>query len=712
MLTINTKIPPEIRHSWEVPEFRIEFWEGRKHSNCIIIPVINEGDRIRRLVERMADNDISNIADIIIIDGGSTDGSLETNFLQHYGVRGVIVKTGPGKLSAQLRCAYAFALDQGYQGIVTIDGNDKDDPEAIPRFIEALTDGIDFVQASRFIAGGVAENTPKSRDLAIRLIHAPALSLSSGFHWTDTTQGFRAYSRRLLTDPAINPFRNIFQEYELLAYLSHRAPILGYQCKEIATSRKYPEGEVPTKISAVRGNFKVLKTLALACTGHYNTKIVTPVRCSSRQPLYALAATGFLVCLLAFFPGWMSPDSVAQYSEAKEGLYRDWNPVLMAWWWRQLDHIYSGPALFLIQNLLLYWAAWLLFAKAAGQRVRGYSFLILFCALWPGLLFPLGQIWKDIVFGCTLFFVWGFLFYAHSQRRRLRAWEFAIVFLFSTFAIGVKPNGLAALPFVFFSGFQVGSSKPIRLKASLLAAILLTFLAWIACALVVPQSKIIKTSPFQYTQTYDLLAISAGTQQDLLPPYINRKLASTGGSPRSLYSPGGNDLLFYKTVGNISTGDPMELSELNKLWVRSIVEHPWEYLRHRVTNFKELLRWGADTPAVVAFPGIVENRFGLHFDSNEFSTLIAETMTLSPWIFFPWIYFAALAFALTIMGYLHKLDIIISSMAASIIAFTIPHIFIAPAADFRYLYYAYLLIAAIFALAIMLSIEKLLDAKK
>jgi hypothetical protein len=32
-----------------------------------------------------------------------------------------------------------------------IDGNDKDDPEAIPRFIEALKDGVDFVQASRFV---------------------------------------------------------------------------------------------------------------------------------------------------------------------------------------------------------------------------------------------------------------------------------------------------------------------------------------------------------------------------------------------------------------------------------------------------------------------------------------------------------------------------------------------------------------------------------
>ena len=192
--------------------------------------------------------------------------------VQTHGVRGLLVKTGPGKLSAQLRCAYAFALDQGYEGIVTIDGNDKDDPVAIPRFIEALQKGVDFVQASRFLAGGLAENTPMSRDFAIRFIHAPMLSLFSGFRWTDTTQGFRAYSRKMLLDPKMAPFRDVFKTYELLAYLSYRAPKLGYRCVELPTIRRYPKGAVPTKISGFKGNLSVLKVLFSACLGVYNSK--------------------------------------------------------------------------------------------------------------------------------------------------------------------------------------------------------------------------------------------------------------------------------------------------------------------------------------------------------------------------------------------------------------------------------------------------------
>lgn len=265
-------VAPEVRAAWRTPAFETPLWLGRRHPWCVVIPVINEGERIKNLLSRMADIKIQDIADIVIVDSGSTDGSLEIEELKRKGVRGLAVKTGPGKLSAQLRCAYAFALDQGYEGIVTIDGNDKDDPEGIPRFIDALKQGVDFVQASRFIEGGVAENTPRSRDLAIRFIHAPMLSLFSGFKWTDTTQGFRAYSRKLLLDSRIAPFRDVFVGYELLAYLSYRAPKLGYRCIELPTIRRYPKGETPTKISGVKGNLSVLRVLFAACFGAYNPK--------------------------------------------------------------------------------------------------------------------------------------------------------------------------------------------------------------------------------------------------------------------------------------------------------------------------------------------------------------------------------------------------------------------------------------------------------
>ena len=259
--------PPE----WQIPHYDRELWRNRAKSYCLIVPVINEGQRLHDLLKCMRKKNISDSVDVIIVDGGSSDGSLVDIEKHLPALRGLLRLKKPEGLSAQLRCAYAFALMDGYAGVITIDGNNKDDPEAVPRFVEMLAQGYDFIQGSRFIQGGIRQNTPLLRYFAIRCIHAPLLSLCSRFKWTDTTQGFRAYSRKLLLDNKVQPFRNVFVRYELLAYLSVRAPQVNLRCAEVRTCRRYPLNQkAPTKISKFRGNWLVFKTLIMACAGRYN----------------------------------------------------------------------------------------------------------------------------------------------------------------------------------------------------------------------------------------------------------------------------------------------------------------------------------------------------------------------------------------------------------------------------------------------------------
>lgn len=254
-------LPPRHLPLRQVPTHDTLVLRERRSRYAIVVPVINEGTRIRDQLLRMRDCGASALADVIITDGGSTDGSLTPDMLRNADVRALLTKTGPGKVSAQLRIGYAFALDEGYEGIVTIDGNGKDSVTSIALFVEALENGVDYAQASRFVPGGRAINTPRIRDLAIRLIHAPALSMAARHHFTDTTQGFRAYSRRYLEHPGVQPFRDIFSGYELLAYLTVRAPQLGLAVAEIPTTRTYPpDGSVPTKLTAW-GNASLLGIL-------------------------------------------------------------------------------------------------------------------------------------------------------------------------------------------------------------------------------------------------------------------------------------------------------------------------------------------------------------------------------------------------------------------------------------------------------------------
>lgn len=238
----------------------------RRSRYALVIPVINEGERIRRQLERIADLGLD--LDVIIADGGSTDGSLATEFLAQVGVRALLTKTGPGKLSAQLRMAYAFVLDEGYDGVITCDGNGKDEVGGIPRFIAALDEGYDYAQGTRYAKGGRGINTPFVRKVAGRLVHAPILSVAARRWYTDTTNGFRAYSSRYLNDPRVQPFRAEFDRYGLLFYLTVRAPQLRLRTVELGVERRYPaSGRTPTKIVGLRGHWAMLAEVIAVALG-------------------------------------------------------------------------------------------------------------------------------------------------------------------------------------------------------------------------------------------------------------------------------------------------------------------------------------------------------------------------------------------------------------------------------------------------------------
>ena len=223
-----------------VPDYRAAELLPKRSEYCLLIPVINEGARILTELGRAQTAGVDTLCDIVICDGGSTDGSMKLDTLQLYGVNTLLTKTGPGKQGAQLRMGIYFALNRGYKGVLTIDGNNKDSIEDVHKFIEKLQAGYDFVQGSRFIRGGHAVNTPPVRYAAVRLVHAPLISLGAHRWFTDTTNAYRAYSREYLTHPDVRPLRDVFMGYELLAYLSIRATQLGMKACEVPVTRAYP----------------------------------------------------------------------------------------------------------------------------------------------------------------------------------------------------------------------------------------------------------------------------------------------------------------------------------------------------------------------------------------------------------------------------------------------------------------------------------------
>lgn len=492
---------------WDVPAHEAVLHAPRAHRHALVIPVINEGERIRGQLARIQAAGLP--VDVVIADGGSTDGSLDADYMRAVGVRAVLTKTGPGKLSAQLRMAYAWCLRQGYAGIVTIDGNGKDGVEAVAEMVARLEEGYDYVQGSRYLPGGAAENTPWERTIANRLIHAPMLSLAGGHWFTDTTNGFRAYSAAYLLHPGVKPFREVFSVYNLLFYLTVRAGQLGLRVAHVPVERRYPDdGKVPTKIGGLASKLALLKETAVAASGGY-----TPDEAAPRiggwagwlWPLAVLLAVlvPLLMAVIASPP--FSPDSWALWELAQTAgpdFYRFTH-------WRSYASAspYSAsfppltPGLIAVADRLLglgprsglylafgAFAGFALVSEAIARRVTGAGWLGLGAALvllvGPNMLLIEMGAGRTIPLALLLFalVLWSLLHPRLTAPRFGLVWAAAI----GTVAGLAVMNRFDALPLPFAAALAVGwlTRSPARALTALGAAALVVS-PWIAYSLVI-----------------------------------------------------------------------------------------------------------------------------------------------------------------------------------------------------------------------------------
>jgi len=134
---------------------------------------------------------------------------------------------------------YRYALSHGFDIIIVMAGNGKDDPKEIPRLTEPIIKkGFDYVQGSRFLPGGKGERTPFLRRIFTRLFPF-AWTFVTGVRCTEVTNGFRAYRATILEDPQINIQQTWLNGYELEYYLHYKVLTLGYKFTERPVSKIY-----------------------------------------------------------------------------------------------------------------------------------------------------------------------------------------------------------------------------------------------------------------------------------------------------------------------------------------------------------------------------------------------------------------------------------------------------------------------------------------
>ena len=223
----------------------------------------NEGEKIRRTIARHPQE---RPYDLLVMDDGSTDGSLD-----HLPSNGVPVLRNPANqgIGSAMKCVCEYALEREYDVLVIQAGNDKDNPSEIPRLLQPILDGeADFVQGSRFLPGGGYGNTPAYRVLATRYVHPLLFSLSVGKRVTETTNGFRAFRTVILRDARIRWRQDWLDQYELEPYLLYQAIKLGYRHREVPVTKIYPpRAQGYTKMRPITGWWSILRPILLLGLG-------------------------------------------------------------------------------------------------------------------------------------------------------------------------------------------------------------------------------------------------------------------------------------------------------------------------------------------------------------------------------------------------------------------------------------------------------------
>jgi len=223
----------------------------------LIAPVLNEEKKIGEVVRR-APRDI--VDEVLVVDDGCTDNSPEV--ARSFGATVLTIGRTVG-VGAGLRAGFMWAKERGFDVIVVIAGNNKDAPEEITRLLDPIVAGADFVQGSRYLAGGRTGGMPAYRHLATRL-HPILFSLSVGKWVSESTNGYRAFRTKLLDDARINLDQAWLDEYELEPYLYWKTIRLGYRTAEAPVTKIYPPKALGyTKMKPITGWWSMLKPIVM-----------------------------------------------------------------------------------------------------------------------------------------------------------------------------------------------------------------------------------------------------------------------------------------------------------------------------------------------------------------------------------------------------------------------------------------------------------------
>jgi dolichol-phosphate mannosyltransferase len=199
-------------------------------KTAVVVPTYEEamniGDIVRRIRSSLPE------ADVVVVDDNSPDGTAKVAEAtgKDVGHVHVIVRAGREGLGPAYREGWSWAIDQGYEAIVSMDADGSHDPAVLPTLVAGLEEGADLVMGSRYVPGGAVPGWPLRR-LMLSRYGSRYASVVLGLPIHDATGGYRAYRASLLRRIDVSTLRA--NGYGFQIELVHRGTRLGAKIVEV-----------------------------------------------------------------------------------------------------------------------------------------------------------------------------------------------------------------------------------------------------------------------------------------------------------------------------------------------------------------------------------------------------------------------------------------------------------------------------------------------
>ncbi len=218
--------------------------------SLVVIPAFNEAAALGKVLEGIREVDPS--LPVVVVDDGSTDATGKV--ARKGGARVLRLPFNMG-YGVALQTGYKYALREGYDCVVQLDGDGQHEPADIPALLEVIErDEAEVALGSRFLGRNVYRSGI-ARGMGRGLFSLLAFTLT-GVKFSDVTSGFQALSRDVVHFFTAERYPGDYPDADVLIMLKRA----GFRIKEVPV-RMYTKNGGRSMHAGLRPIYYVFKML-------------------------------------------------------------------------------------------------------------------------------------------------------------------------------------------------------------------------------------------------------------------------------------------------------------------------------------------------------------------------------------------------------------------------------------------------------------------